>query len=276
MGEQYCLLTIGNSRPEPLCPMIAPPASPLVSRGDNLSAVYLPPLCAMPAHLVDRKMQVVAANVSTPVVSVLPPGLRAAFELSSVDRVVRSLEPALLDRRITMGEAQEACDPYLFSIARAIGCGFRIGHSPPAAYLDSLFPAIAQHLREHYPVGRRRRERHGLSQTRLARALALIEARLDEALAVNDIAAAVHLSPFHFARMFRRSTGLSPHEFITRRRLDRAKHLLAGTEHSMLEIAHIVGYRTQAHFTRVFHEGTGTTPRRYRRDQRAQAGARAP
>src|SRR5438128_699040 len=98
--------------------MIAPPASPLVSRGDNLSAVYLPPLCAMPAHLVDRKMQVVAAHVSTPMVSVLPPAVRAAaFELSSVDRVVLALEPALLDRRIMLAEAQDACDPYLFSIA---------------------------------------------------------------------------------------------------------------------------------------------------------------
>jgi AraC family transcriptional regulator len=256
--------------------MIAPPAVPVVSRAAALSAIYLPPFCDAPESLTEEKMQVVAANAPTPMVTVLPPARRMAPGTSSLDRVVLVLDPKLLDRRATRAEAQEICDPYLFSIADTIRCGFRIGRYPPAAYLDSLFPAIAEHLREHYPVGRRHRERHGLSQGRLARALALIEERLSEPLAVNDIAAAVHLSPFHFARMFRRSTGLSPHEFITRQRLERAKLLLARSEHSMLEVAHIVGYRTQAHFTRVFHEGTGTTPRRYRRDQRAQAGGRAP
>ena len=137
-------------------------------------------------------------------------------------------------------------------------------------------PGKKRARRQANPVARRDREKRGLSSSRLARALAFIEERLADPLAVNEIASAVHLSPFHFARMFRRSTNLSPHEFITRQRLERAKQLLAGSEHSMLEVARIVGYRTQAHFTRVFHEGTGTTPRRYRREQRAQAGGRAP
>ena len=259
--------------------MIAPPVAPVapvVSRAAALSAIYLPPFCDAPESLTGQKMQVVAAHGLTPMVTVLPPARRMAAGASSVDRVVLVLDPAHLDRRTTRAEPQETCDPYLFNIADTIRCGFRIGRSPPAAYLESLSPAIAQHLRDHYPVGRRQRERHGLSQARLARALALIEQRLEEPLAVNDIAAAVHLSPFHFARMFRRSTGLSPHEFITRQRLERAKQLLARSERSMMEIAHIVGYRTQAHFTRVFHEGTGTTPWRYRRELRAQAGGRTP
>jgi AraC family transcriptional regulator len=256
--------------------MIAPPSVPVVSRAAALSAMYLPPFCDPPESLVEQSMQVVAAHMQVPMVTVLAPALRMAEGASSVERIVLLLDPTLLDRRMMRAEPQEACDPYLFSIADTIRCGFRIGRFPTAAYLESLFPAIAEHLHDHYPVGRRRRERRGLSQPRLARALTLIEEHLNEALAVNDIAAAVHLSPFHFARMFRRSTGLSPHEYITRQRLERAKQLLSRSEHSMLEVAHIVGYRTQAHFTRVFHEGTGTTPRRYRRDQRAQAGGRTP
>ncbi len=137
----------------------------------------------------------------------------------------------------------------------------------PATDRSLPFPIVD--LRHDYPLGRRRRERKGLSQMRLARALALIDERLADPLAVNEIATAVHLSPFHFARMFRRSTDQSPHEYITRRRLERAKELLATSDLSMLDIARTVGYRTQAHFTRVFHEGTGTTPRRYRTAQRA-------
>jgi len=224
--------------------------------------------------LVEEKMQVIAANVDEPRVTVLPPTKRLpAAGFSASDRVVLALEPQLLDRRTIGSDPQEACDPYLFAIASTIRCGFRVGRPPPPAYLETVGAAIAEHLRAHYPVGRRRRERHGLSETRLARALAVIERHLDTPLAVNEIAAVVHLSAFHFARMFRRSMACSPHEYITRRRLEKAKQLLAGSDLSMRAIAHTVGYRTQAHFTRVFHEGTGTTPRRYRVQRRAMDDA---
>lgn len=118
------------------------------------------------------------------------------------------------------------------------------------------------------PRRTRRRERHGLAPTRLWRALALIEERLGQSLPVEELAKAVHLSPFHFARMFRRSTGMSPHAFITRRRLERAKLLLVATDQPIIEVAREVGYRTQAHFTRVFHAEEGETPRRFRRNHR--------
>jgi len=151
------------------------------------------------------------------------------------------------------------------------GMAFVIVQHLSPAHGSMLAEIRARATRHDYPLGRRRRERKGLSQSRLTRAVALIDERLAEPLAVNEIASAVHLSPFHFARMFRRSTGCSPHEYLTRRRLERAKQLLAGSDLSMLQIAHTVGYRTQAHFTRVFHEGTGTTPRRYRLAHRVGA-----
>jgi len=170
-----------------------------------------------------------------------------------------------------LAEPQLACDPFLFGIARTIGDGLRVGRAPSPEHLESLGPAIAEHLRHHYPIAKRRRERHGLSPSRLARAVALIDERLDVPLGVEEIAAAAHLSPFHFARMFRRSAGCSPHEYITRRRLEKAKQLLSESDLPIQAVAHTVGYRTQAHFTRVIHEGTGTTPRRYRVTRRARA-----
>ena len=148
----------------------------------------------------------------------------------------------------------------------------RAGRMPPEPYLGGPAPAIGEHLSSHYPVRARRRERHGLSSTRLWRALALVEERFDQPLAVEEMAEAVHLSPFHFARMFRRSTGMSPHAFVTRRRMEKAKELLATGGQSIAEIARAVGYRTQAHFTRVFHGVEGITPRRYRRDHKSGAG----
>src|SRR2546426_6171384 len=93
-------------------------------------------------------------------------------------------------------------------------------------------------------------EKHaGLSPEKLARAVAVIEARLNEPVHVRELATEVSLSPFHFARMFKKATGLAPHAYITLQRMERAKSLLAGDGLSLFEVGGRVGYQTQAHFT---------------------------
>jgi AraC family transcriptional regulator len=108
----------------------------------------------------------------------------------------------------------------------------------------------------------------GLAPHRLQRVLACIEARLAERVQVRELADEIHMSPFHFARMFKLATGLAPHAYITRQRMGRARDLLATTELPLLEVAARVGYQTQAHFTGVFHRYVGTTPRVYRLQHR--------
>ena len=115
------------------------------------------------------------------------------------------------------------------------------------------------------------RPRSGLAPHRLQRVLACIEARLAEPIQVRELADEIHMSPFHFARMFKLSTGHAPHAYITRQRMDRARALLATTQLPLLEVAARVGYQTQAHFTGVFHRYVGTTPRVYRLQQRGSA-----
>ena len=115
------------------------------------------------------------------------------------------------------------------------------------------------------------RPRSGLAPHRLQRVLACIESRLAEPIQVRELADEIHMSPFHFARMFKLSTGHAPHAYITRQRMDRARSLLATTQLPLLEVASRVGYQTQAHFTGVFHRYVGTTPRVYRLQQRGSA-----
>lgn len=115
------------------------------------------------------------------------------------------------------------------------------------------------------------RPRSGLAPHRLQRVLSCIEARLAEPIQVRELADEIHMSPFHFARMFKLSTGHAPHAYITRQRMDRARSLLATTQLPLLEVAARVGYQTQAHFTGVFHRYVGTTPRVYRLQQRGSA-----
>jgi len=104
-----------------------------------------------------------------------------------------------------------------------------------------------------------------LSGTRLSRVLDYIETRLGESeLTLAELAGIASLSPFHFSRAFRTATGRSPHRFVTERRIERAKSLIAGRDSSLAEIAYEVGFSNQAHFSTVFRRLTGSTPKAYR------------
>jgi len=104
----------------------------------------------------------------------------------------------------------------------------------------------------------------GLAPHKLQKVLAYIEEKLAEPVGVRELASQVHMSPFHFARRFKQAVGTPPHGYITHVRIERAKSLLSGTNMPLIEVATRVGYRTQAHFTGVFHRYVGTTPRAYR------------
>jgi AraC family transcriptional regulator len=109
----------------------------------------------------------------------------------------------------------------------------------------------------------------GLAPHRVLSARAYVARSLGGPLRVDAIAAAVGLSPFHFARMYKQATGEAPHAYVTRVRIDQAKQLLAETSMPLMGVARQVGFRTQAHFTGVFRKLTGTTPRAFRRASRA-------
>ena len=106
--------------------------------------------------------------------------------------------------------------------------------------------------------------RTGLPQDKLKAVLGHIDESLGESIKVRDLAQRVGLSQFHFARMFRRSVGRPPHEYLTDLRMERAKRLLRETDLPLSQVATRVGYQTQAHFTGVFHREVGMTPRSYR------------
>lgn len=118
--------------------------------------------------------------------------------------------------------------------------------------------------------------RGGLAPHKLQKVLLYIEERLAEPVGVRELAAQVHMSPFHFARRFKQAVGTPPHAYITQVRVDRAKRLLSGSNLPLIEVATRVGYRTQAHFTGVFHRYAGTTPRSYRVGARKNFLASAP
>jgi AraC-like DNA-binding protein len=103
-----------------------------------------------------------------------------------------------------------------------------------------------------------------LPLSRLRRVTEHIREHLDQDLTLAHLGAVVYMSPYHFARLFQRSTGVPPHQFVVRTRIDRAVTLLAARELSIARISRAVGFRTASHFSTVFRRVTGVTPRAYR------------
>jgi AraC-like DNA-binding protein len=112
----------------------------------------------------------------------------------------------------------------------------------------------------------------GLPGAALRRVLDHIDANLHRSPPLAELCPLARMSPFHFARLFKRSTGLSPHRFIVSRRIERAKQLLAAADVSIAAISRTVGFRTPSHFATVFRRSAGVTPSAYRSAVRA-AGA---
>ena len=105
---------------------------------------------------------------------------------------------------------------------------------------------------------------HGLDGGRLRRVLAYIEEHLAEDIAVADLANVACLSIFHFTRAFAATMGVPPHRYVSQRRLESAKVMIAKGS-SLSEIAYNCQFSSQSSFTRAFRRVTGVTPAEYRR-----------
>jgi AraC-like DNA-binding protein len=104
----------------------------------------------------------------------------------------------------------------------------------------------------------------GLPGYKLRRVMEFIEAHIDQPMPLERLAAAAAVSPFHFHRQFKRSTGMTPHQYIVQMRTERAKALLSGSDLPLAEVAAQSGFADQSHFTSTFRKTTSMTPRSYR------------
>jgi AraC family transcriptional regulator len=134
-------------------------------------------------------------------------------------------------------------------------------------YLRALGNALLaelQHTLGRTPEARRPPATRGglrISHT----AIRHIQGRLGEPLAVRDLAEVCGVGVTHFTRSFRDTTGLTPHRFLRRARIERADELLRTTALSIGEIAEAVGFRGQSHFCTAFVQERGLTPSAHRR-----------
>jgi AraC family transcriptional regulator len=210
-------------------------------------------------------------------VTFMPPGSRGAFRrggflgVTTVNLPIRRLE-RLLGSKLAQDWLSSArmrfafVDGFLSSTIAALANELYLPSERGALYADTLADALAIHL-VHISAGRAEIAvpRCRLSGPALQRVCDRIEADLSGELSIEELAREAHLSPFHFSRAFKAATGLPPHSYLTARRIEHAKELLATSEMPMREIALEVGLSSQAHLTDCFHRLVGVTPREFRR-----------
>jgi AraC family transcriptional regulator len=134
--------------------------------------------------------------------------------------------------------------------------------------ITALVEQMLVYLLRHHANVRRSDEmelsRVGLVDRRIRRAVEMMHAHMDRDLPLEELAGAAYLSPFHFARLFKKLTGASPHAYLASLRVQRAQQLLAETDLSISELSARVGYSSPSHFSKAFRQSTGLTPRAFR------------
>jgi AraC family transcriptional regulator len=158
-------------------------------------------------------------------------------------------------------------DPFLRNIAETLLPIFKTPSRPNQVFIDHVMIAVGHHVASTYggltvspkPVA------GGLTPRQERWAKELLAGDLTGSLRLADLARECGLSPSQFSRAFRKTVGESPHQWLIRQRIERAKALLSDNEASLAGIALVCGFCDQSHFTRSFTAWTGISPGRWRR-----------
>jgi AraC family transcriptional regulator len=209
-------------------------------------------------------------------VCVIPSGQSFSATLESAsEHLAIYLEPLLVlraaDGSRTTGvvEVVERCspsDPVISSVGLALLAELESEGLSGRLYAESLANVLAVHLLRHYTASGESAQKFtgGLSGGKLRRVMAFIADDYESDVSLADLAGVAGMSTFHFAREFKRATGTTPHQYLIKFRVERAKALLSGSEMPLVEVSSRSGFSHQSHFTRLFHRLTGTTPQSYR------------
>jgi AraC family transcriptional regulator len=220
------------------------------------------------------------SELRAPAALLAAPGQALDARGTNVETLSLTLAPALLldaavRARLTRGDALIAFRSPLVAdgarlarLARELDAELRAAEAGHEMVVESLVGQITvELLRRHANILRTDElelSRVGLVDRRVRRAVELMHARLDRELPLEELAAAAYLSPFHFARLFKKVTGTAPHAYLAALRIERAQTLLASPDASVTEIAARVGYASPSHFTKAFRQSTGLTPSAFR------------
>lgn len=164
--------------------------------------------------------------------------------------------------RIEFAVQRCASDPVITRYAEAFRSELAADAPNGALYADTLIVGFALHLLSSYAVARPRIPvpRGKLNSFQLRAVVDFILSNLNEDVSLSALAERANVSAFHFARQFRATIGLSPHQFVLRQRIQKSLNLIKAGKLSLAQIAIESGFHDQAHFTHVFRKVLGRTP----------------
>ncbi|MGF1568360.1 MAG: helix-turn-helix domain-containing protein [Nodosilinea sp.] len=154
-------------------------------------------------------------------------------------------------------------DDLIYQFGLALQTELQTSGSTNRLYAETLTSGLAVHLLRNYSTirGRTITCKGGLSQHTLKLVTDYIDDNLEQEIGLKELATISQLSQYHFCRMFKRSNGLSPHKYVTRERVERAKRLLKQGLMTLAEIAVACGFSHQSHLHPHFKRLTGVTPK---------------
>ena len=209
-------------------------------------------------------------------VCVLPAGLEHQAALAgNSEHLALYLDPSVIAKAAADAELSESfelaerytrSDKVINSVGMALLGELNSEGLSGRLYAESLANVLAVHLLRYYSVPSTKSVvfTGGLSGTRLRHVTEFISDNYNRDLKLAELAQVAGMSSFHFAREFKRSTGTTPHQYLIKFRVERAKALLAKNDLPLIEIGLRSGFSHQSHFTRLFRRLTGTTPNAYR------------
>lgn len=280
-------------------PLILPRSPLLMSDGSNWENIHFvhfqQPPCTVPEHISPR--HTLCINVGKPVrleqsvdgqrkavnsiagdLAIYPAYLSQQFRWNKETEFFNLfLEPSFLtqvgydvfgsDRLELIPHLATVFDPFVQQIGFALKTSLEIDGKNSSLYGDAIAHALVVHLLARYSTHSRQLEpiAGGFTQVQWKQIIDFIDANLDRNIHLTELAKIVQFSPYHFAHVFKKSTQTSPHQYLIRYRIERAKQLIASGNWSIAAVAQMVGFASQGHFTYHFKRLVGVTPKVYSR-----------
>ncbi|MDJ0595352.1 MAG: AraC family transcriptional regulator [Pleurocapsa sp. MO_226.B13] len=158
-------------------------------------------------------------------------------------------------------------DPFIYGTALALKQELETDYNNCRLYSETLLNSLNVHLLRNYSTSPVELKQYsgGLSPRKLQTAIDYIQANLENKIGLDDFAQITNISPYYFCRLFKKSTGITPYQYLIKCRIDRAKILLRQEKLSITDIALEVGFSNQSHFTKHFKRLVGVTPKKFTR-----------
>jgi AraC family transcriptional regulator len=206
------------------------------------------------------------------VISISSPGLRERMQWRGELSILKfAMPPSYVDNlieihQVTFAKAWNVEDHFLREAAyRLLDNASGNGVIPHTIYTDTLCAAIVVHLACQYPLNHKKifAPKGKLSGSQVKNVIEFIRESVRRNIRLAELAACTNLSEYHFARVFRQTLGLSPYKFVMQMKIEHAKDLMKNERRSFSDIAYLLNFSDQAHFSHAFKKVTGSSPKSY-------------